>query len=397
MTVEQAAPRPAGRAGVVALCFAVALLEGYDIQAVGVAAPKLIPALGLSASQAGFAFGGGMAGLMAGAFLGGWLVDRVGRRLVLAAAVAIFGLFTLATMVAPDFTSLLGARLATGLGLGMAMPTLVAIAIDLSPPERRTATVAAMFCGMPVGGALSAVFAAFAFEHLGWRAIFLAGGLAPLALVPLLLRLPQTRAARSGPAAGPGALFAEGRTATTLLLWAAFGLTLVVLYLLLNWLPTLVTSRGLGAGAGAQAALAFNLAGVAGTLAVGAMVDRQGAKLAFALAYAGLLAAILGLAVAGELGPILACAAAAGFCLMGAQFSLYGVAPMFYPPAVRGLGAGAAVGVGRFGSITGPILAGELLALGFGAGGVAAAMAPVVAAAGAAALAAAWRGRMFSA
>lgn len=388
----------ASRALVVGLCFTVALLEGYDIQAIGVAAPKLIPALGLSPSQAGVAFGGGMAGLMAGAFLGGWLVDRVGRRLVLMAAVAVFGLFTLATMLAPDFWTLLGARLATGLGLGMAMPTLVAIAIDVSPPDRRTGTVAAMFCGMPVGGALSAVFAAFAFEHLGWRAIFIAGGVLPLVLVPMLARLPETRQgeAGAGSAAGPAALFAEGRAAVTLLLWAAFGLTLIVLYLLLNWLPTLVTARGLSATAGAQAAMAFNIFGVIGTLALGALVDRWGARGGFLVSYAGLLAALLALAAATDLLPILACAAAAGFFLMGAQFSLYGVAPMFYPPAVRGLGAGAAVGVGRFGSITGPILAGELLGLGFGSAGVAMAMTPVVLAAGGCALAAAWRGRRFT-
>jgi AAHS family 3-hydroxyphenylpropionic acid transporter len=391
----QAAPRPASAAAVVGLCFAIALLEGYDIQAMGVAAPKLIPALGLTASQAGIAFGGGMAGLMVGAFLGGWLVDRMGRRVVLAAAVSVFGVFTLATMVAPDFASLLGARLATGVGLGMAMPTLIAIAIDVSPPERRTGTVAAMFCGMPVGGALSALFAAYAFEHFGWRSIFMVGGILPLLLIPFILRLPETRppTADAAPAAGLGALFAERRTGLTLLVWAAFGLTLIVLYLLLNWLPTLVTARGLSAAAGAQAALAFNIAGVVGTLALGAMVDRQGPLRPFVLAYLGLLAALIALSAATGLGPILACAALAGFCLMGAQFSLYGVAPMFYPPQVRGLGAGAAVGVGRFGSITGPMIAGELLGLGFGPAGVALAMAPVVLAAGAAAVAATLVGR----
>lgn len=399
MTAENAKPQAATlpRAAVIGLCFTVALLEGYDIQAIGVAAPRLIPALGLTSSQAGVAFGGGMAGLMAGAFLGGWLVDRVGRRKVLTAAVALFGLFTLATMIAPDFWSLLGARLGTGLGLGMAMPTLVAIAIDVSPPGRRTGTVAAMFCGMPVGGALSALFAAYAFEHLDWRAIFIAGGVAPLILLPFLMRLPETAPATTqAKAAGPGALFAEGRTATTLFLWAAFGLTLIVLYLLLNWLPTLVTARGLSATAGAQTAMAFNIAGVAGTLAIAALADRTSPRLAFVVAYLGLLAAIVGLAAAAAFGPILACAALAGFCLMGAQFSLYGVAPMFYPPAVRGLGSGAAVGVGRFGSIAGPMIAGELLALGFGPGGVALAMAPVVVAAGAAAMGAVLRGRFFA-
>ena len=381
---------------IIGLCFAIALLEGYDIQAVGVAAPKLVPALGLNPQQAGLAFGGGMAGLMLGAFLGGWLVDRMGRARVLTAAVAIFGLFTLATMMAPDFATLLGARLVTGLGLGMAMPTLVAIALDVSPPERRSWTVAAMFCGMPVGGALSALFAAFAMDLWGWRSIFVAGGVLPLVLLPLILRLADTRR-DAGPEArgGVGQLFAEGRAARTGLLWLAFGLTLIVLYLLLNWLPTLVTAHGLTPSHGARAALVFNLAGVAGTLAVGRLADRRGHRLAFAVAYLGLLAAVLGLAASGVFATILASAALAGFCVMGAQFALYAAAPMFYPPAVRGLGSGAAVGVGRLGSISGPMIAGELLGAGFGAGGVALAMLPVVAVAGGAAVLAAARNRMF--
>ncbi len=49
---------------------------------------------------------------------------------------------------------------------------------------------------------------------------------------------------------------------------------------------------------------------------------------------------------------------------MGAQFSLYAVAHALYPPALRGAGAGAAVGVGRLGSIAGPLVAGELRAAG---------------------------------
>lgn len=390
MTAVPAA-KPASRTrAAVPLCFAVALLEGYDIQAIGVAAPKLIPALGLTPGQAGIAFGGGMAGLVLGALAGGWLADRMGRKMLLAAAVALFGLATLATMIASDYPALLAARLATGLGLGVAMPVLVAIALEVSGPAHRTRTVTTMFCGMPVGGACAALFATFAFEYLDWRTIFLVGGLLPLILVPaLMLLMPETRgdrpAATRRPEGGLATLFGEGRAPVTLFLWLTFGLTLLVLYLLLNWLPSLVTARGLPATAGAQAAMAFNLASVVGALAMGRVVDRIGARLPVALAYLGLLAAMIGLAMSQAQAPILIWAGAAGFCLLGAQYSLYGVTPMYYPAASRGLATGASVAVGRLGSIAGPLVAGQLLGLGFTAGGVAAAMAPVVVVAGLAA------------
>lgn len=390
MTAVTAA-KPASRTrAAVPLCFAVALLEGYDIQAIGVAAPKLIPALGLTPGQAGIAFGGGMAGLVLGALAGGWLADRMGRKMLLAAAVALFGLATLATMIASDYPALLAARLATGLGLGVAMPVLVAIALEVSGPAHRTRTVTTMFCGMPVGGACAALFATFAFEYLDWRTIFLVGGLLPLILVPaLMLLMPETRgdrpAATTRPEGGLATLFGEGRAPVTLFLWLTFGLTLLVLYLLLNWLPSLVTARGLPATAGAQAAMAFNLASVVGALAMGRVVDRIGARLPVALAYLGLLAAMIGLAMSQAQAPILIWAGAAGFCLLGAQYSLYGVTPMYYPAASRGLATGASVAVGRLGSIAGPLVAGQLLGLGFTAGGVAAAMAPVVVVAGLAA------------
>jgi len=390
MTAIAAAKAQSRTRAAVPLCFAVALLEGYDIQAIGVAAPRLIPALGLTPGQAGLAFGGGMAGLVLGALAGGWLADRLGRRMLLAAAVAVFGLATLATMAAPDYPTLLGARLVTGLGLGVAMPVLVAIALEVAGPARRTRTVTTMFCGMPAGGASSALFAAFAFERLDWRSIFLVGGLLPLLLTPaLLLLMPETRGARPAaetrPEGGVSTLFGGGRAPVTLLLWLTFGLTLLVLYLLLNWLPSLVTARGLPPTAGAQAAMAFNLASVAGALAIGRLVDRVGAPLPVSVAYLGLLAAMLGLALSQALVPILFWAAASGFCLLGAQYSLYGVTPMYYPAASRGLATGASVAAGRLGSIAGPVAAGQLLGLGFSAGGVAAAMMPVVVVAGLAA------------
>jgi AAHS family 3-hydroxyphenylpropionic acid transporter len=203
-------------------------------------------------------------------------------------------------------------------------------------------------------------------------------------LVPvILILLPETKPPHD-PAADRSvarALFAERRAIPTALVWAAFMLTLVVLYLALNWLPTLVIGKGLTPADGFAASMAFNVAGAVGSLLMGAAIDRLGWRWLLAAAYVALAAAMAGLAAAGSPAAILALSAAAGFLVMGAQFALYAVAPMLYPAHLRAAGAGAAIGVGRLGSIAGPLIAGELRHAGFSPGEVFLTMTPVALAA----------------
>ncbi|HQN52600.1 MAG TPA: MFS transporter, partial [Phenylobacterium sp.] len=134
------AAKPINPMLVVAICFSIAALEGYDIQAFGIAAPQFAPQLKLDPAQMGWAGSAAMIGLMLGAFVGGWAADRVGRRPVLAASVAAFGLFSVLTAFSQSFEVLTLSRLLTGIGFGGAMPNLIAIATEIAPPHRRAAT-----------------------------------------------------------------------------------------------------------------------------------------------------------------------------------------------------------------------------------------------------------------
>jgi AAHS family 3-hydroxyphenylpropionic acid transporter len=208
-------------------------------------------------------------------------------------------------------------------------------------------------------------------------------------LAPALYFLMQETMQRPvrGTAPKPGiisALFAEGRMAPTLLLWLTFFPTLLILYLILNWLPTLVTANGLERAVAPQASLAFNFASVAGALLLGRLVDQVGARWPLVLAYAALLGALVALSRATQLETVLLWSAASGFALMGANYSLYGVAASYYAQNIRGTGSGASVAVGRIGSVVGPMLGGALLAAGATATNVMQYMAPVAALAGAA-------------
>jgi AAHS family 3-hydroxyphenylpropionic acid transporter len=392
MTTRTSQPRPIPAAAIIVLCAAIAMLEGYDIQAMGVAAPRMMPALGLDHEQAGWALSANMIGLIVGALIGGRLADRIGRRPVLVVSVVAFGLFSLATAAAGGFASLVAIRVAVGLGLGGALPNLIAIAAEVTPPGRRTAVTTLVFCGMSLGGAASALLASAGPAGLDWRAVFVIGGAAPLLLAPLVgFVLPETRPQHEpGEPHDPGgvvhALFGEGRVAATLPLWAAYALTLIILYLMLNWLPMLAAAKGLGPTQAPLASVAFNLSSLVGAPLLGVAVDRVGVRWPMTAGYAGLVLVMMALARAAGVGPILVLSGLAGFLVIGVQFCLYGLAPSYYPVAVRGTGAGAAVAVGRLGSIIGPLMAGYLLKGGASADQVVRAMAPVALAAGAAVL-----------
>lgn len=368
----------------IGLCFLVAVLEGFDIQAMGVAAPRLAPQFGLDSEQMGWVFGISNVGLVLGASIGGWLADRTGRKPVFIASVAMFAGFTLATAAVDAYGPLLAVRFCAGLGFGAALPNMMAIATEISRPQRAASTAAAMFCGMPVGGGLSALTTQLLPPDFDWRTLFLIGGILPALLIPALFRfMPETLVRGTSKATSTVSvghvLFDEGRAAPTLLLWLAFLPTLLILYLFLNWLPTLVIAKGLDRTVAPWTSMAFNFGSVAGALLCGWLVDRYRFRWPLTLAYLALIATLIMLAGSTSLGVIVALSGAVGFCLLGANYALYGVAPVYYPPAMRGTGSGASIAVGRTGSIMGPLLAGWMLGSGTSASGVVTYMIPVAA------------------
>ena len=187
----------------VGLCFLVALMEGLDLQAAGIAAVGIAQAFELDKMQMGWIFSAGILGLLPGALGGGVLADRYGRKKVLLGSVALFGLFSIVTALAWDYPSLVFARLMTGVGLGAALPNLIALTSEAAGPRFRGTAVSLMYCGVPIGAALAAAMGASGLAQ-AWQTIFWVGGIVPLLLVPLLmLRLPESQAFCAGQADKP--------------------------------------------------------------------------------------------------------------------------------------------------------------------------------------------------
>jgi MFS transporter, AAHS family, 4-hydroxybenzoate transporter len=386
-------------------CAAVLFLDGFDTQAIGYVAPALAKEWGLTKAALGPVFSAGLFGLMIGALVFGPLADRIGRKKIIILSTLAFGIGTLATAFINDVNTLLLVRFLTGLGLGGAMPNAVAMTSEFSPHRRRATMVMIMFCGFSIGAALGGLLAAALIPQFGWRSVFIVGGVAPLLLVPILtLRLPESvrflaltgqanaRVAELLASINPKAAFApatqfvvhepglagmpvlhlfkEGRTLPTLLLWVVFFMSLLDLYFLSNWLPTVLNDLGASVSSAAVIGSMLQVGGVVGTFALGSVIDRFSFR-ALALVY---FAAVFAVGAIGQLGHSVALVTmaifAAGFCIVGGQIAANALTAGFYPTSVRSTGVGWALGIGRIGSIIGPLVGGALLTAKWSTGSV---------------------------
>lgn len=371
----------------VAICFLIAVIEGLDIQAAGIAAAGIREHFALNSSQLGIFFSAGILGLLPGALVGGRFADRIGRKTVLVWSVAVFAVFTLCTVWVNSFYSLLLVRFLAGAGLGAAMPLLITLASEAVSPEKRGRAVGLMYCGMPVGAAILSYIASLDFGS-NWKNIFYLGGLLPIIVLPIMIKfLPesreflkaQTRAEddTTAPATFQD-LFNRHNLMRTGLIWVSYFFTLMVVYIMLSWLPSLFMELGFSRKEGSTAQFYFMLSATVGTVILGMLTDRWKKAYVILLMYGGILAGLFALNAAASLTQMYLASALVGAFVIGCQGVLYAFGSIVYPTELRGTGVGMASAVGRIGAMLGPTIAGQLLAAGFGATGVVSAAIPCI-------------------
>lgn len=384
----------------VALCVLIMLIEGYDTTVVGYIAPALHINWRLQPQDLAPLFGIGLLGLSIGSLALGPIADRIGRKALLVASVALFGATSLTSAFAPSLDFLLVLRFLTGLGLGGAMPNAYTLAAEYSPTRSRASLIAPIGCGMAAGGALGGLLAGKVLAGSHWQLMFMVGGIVPLLLVPvLLICLPESvryKIVRGAPdqeiratlrAMFPNAkldgirftysekrlsgfpvqhLFRGGRVRETLLLWLmSFG-TLLVIYFLGNWLPLLVQRTGAPPGTGATMMAYYLLGSTIGAIGLGVMMDRYKPQIVICVT---MLVAAVSLRLLDEALHTPSLALLALFIIgTGTGGTMTGtniMATVIYPTAARATGVGWALAFGRIGSIVGATIVASLLALGW--------------------------------
>jgi MFS transporter, AAHS family, 4-hydroxybenzoate transporter len=383
------------------LCALAVLMDGFDAQAMGFVAPALLQQWHITRVALSPILSSGLVGMLAGALLFGPLGDRLGRKRVLIVSTLWFGLGSLLTARAQSVEAMLWLRLFTGFGLGGAMPNATALTSEYMPRRLRATGVMLMFFGFSMGAAIGGFVAAGIITRYGWPAVFIVGGLLPCVTALFLLGLPESirflilkggenqRVAQLLRQVAPGAtvlpdasftltegrktgfpvshLFTDGRARTTLLLWIVFFMSLLDLYFLNSWLPTVIHDAGVPLEQAIVITAMFQVGGAAAAIVLGRVVDRQMSYAVLAWVYLGaaLCVFLIGL-VNGTAAIETAAVFAAGFCVIGGQTCSNSLAAESYPTAVRSTGVGWALGIGRIGSIVGPVLGGLLLSFNWG-------------------------------
>ena len=288
---------PKRRITALVLLAGVFVMEGYDLNAMALAVPRLEGALGLAPTSFGFVFTALLVGIGVGGAVLAPFGDRYGRRALIVAGCAATGLFTLATTTASTVTTFFIWRALTGIALGMALPNVSALSAELAPERLRATIMAAVSAGIPLGLAIAGIFAPEVIALGGWQALFVVPGAFALGLALLLwLTLdPGLPAARNNPGSGLPqlALF----RAPWLLPFSVFAAMLAInalnLYLLNSWLPTVLPQAGFSLDLGARIAGIVQFAGLGIGILASFGIDRWRPSATLALMFGAMAASFL--------------------------------------------------------------------------------------------------------
>ena len=373
-------------------------LDGFDVLSISFASPGIARDWGIDKATLGWVLSMELLGMAAGSLLLGAVADKIGRRptilgCLVAMAVGMFG-----AARAHGVSELLPWRLLTGLGIGGTLAAINAAAAELSNRRWRSVAMALMVIGYPLGGVIGGVCVQKLLTEAGWPAVFVAGGWATAAFLPIvwwlvpesvafldrrrapgalaeinriLARLGQP-AAKALSEAGPETarrsiadVLRPGLLATTVLVTFGYFAHITSFYFIVKWVPKIVVDMGFDPKTAAGMLTWVSVGGAIGGALFGLIATRVALKpLTLIALLAGTMmivrfghggADLTGLKATLALTGLFTNAAIAGFYLLFAQV---------FPTYVRATGTGFAIGVGRGGAMLAPVIAGYLFQAG---------------------------------
>ena len=402
---------PMSRFQVIAILVTLALcaLDGFDVLAITFAAPAILPEWGIDKAQLGYALSAGLLGMALGSLLISPLADSLGRRRIVFISLALMISGTLWTALSQNLRELIASRVLTGLGIGAMIGVIFPLAAEYANSHNRDRAIAILSLGYPTGGILGGLLSAALLASHGWRSIFLFAAamgvvlavavwrflLDPLALIvarpghdgleranvylkrcghaPVTMLPPPPANSNRVPIA---ALFEPGMGRDTLTITLIYFLFMIPQFFMQTWLPTLVADIGLPPAMGALTSAFFSIGGVLAAIFIGVTAAHIGIKRLEICLLIGAAVTIIGFSFLPAVkAQLMLGATISGFFVMGGMIGLYAIIARTFPAHLRASGNGFVIGIGRFGSILPPMLAGILFSAGIGREAIATMMA----------------------
>ncbi len=379
--------------------------DAFDALAIAYVLPVLIPAFSLSLTQVSLIISMGFVGQLIGALVFGRVAERIGRLKTTLITVAIFTSMSFLVAGSWSFTSLLIFRVLQGIGLGGEVPLAASYISELTKAKGRGRFVLLYELIFPLGLMAAAVAGYLIVPTLGWRWLFILGGVPALLVLYMRWALPESPrwlanvgrddeaeqamtyieervkentgtelpAPRATVDARPeiqtrvSELFSHMYLPRTLVLWTIWFTSYFATYGITAWLPSIYQSVfGLPLEQSLRYSLLTTFAGLIGALACALLIDRIGRRawIGSALIFGGASLVALWLIGAPTASSVLLWTAIGYFFISSVSLAIYLYTPELYPTRLRAFGTSMGSAWLRLASIIGPIFVGAVLAAG---------------------------------
>lgn len=375
-------------------------LDGFDVLSISFASPGIAKDWGIDRATLGWVLSMELLGMALGSLLLGGVADKVGRRptilgCLIAMSVGMFG-----AAAAHGVAQLLPWRLLTGLGIGGTLASINAVAAEISNRRWRNFALGLMVIGYPLGGVIGGLFVQKLLASGSWHAVFIAGGWATAAFLPIVWLLVPESVAFLDRRRPPGALprinrilarlghppaeslsevdeaaarrsivdvLKPGLVATTVLVTFGYFAHITSFYFIVKWVPKIVVDMGYAPQAAAGVLTWVSIGGAIGGALFGLIATRVGLKgLTLVSLFAGSVMIVLFGRGAADLVSLKTTLAFAGLFTNAGIAGFYLLFARVFPTHVRATGTGFAIGVGRGGAVIAPVIAGYLFQAGLG-------------------------------
>lgn len=373
--------------------------DAFDALSLAFVLPVLIGLWSLTPGEIGILIGSGYLGQTVGAIFFGWLAERYGRVYSAKWTVFLMSVMGIACAFAGNFEMLLILRFIQGIGVGGEVPVAATYINELSRAHGRGRFFMLYELIFPLGLMLSAQLGALIIPSLGWKWMFLVGGIGGLIVFLFFFklresprwliskgrfdeaevvikeleastdeRLPVTMSAHAATqAVVKGSwkeLFSPVYRSRTLIVWTLWFTAYFVANGLNNWLPSLYTTvYNLPLEESLRAASVTNIVQLVAVFACAMLIDRIGRKRWATIAFlvAGTLLVTLWVNGAESAHSVMYLGSAAYGVMGTITVLLYLYTPEIYPTRVRVLGTAFATAWLRLASAIAPTILGFIL------------------------------------